>query len=390
MDIVGLLDDFSWERPVGTPSNNAIAARLADMAEAMGYGVTALPFPCKTWCHGDSALKTGSQVLPVLPGPFTSACTGTGEMIFVETLPELRQSELSGKIVVLKGEIAGEPIMPKDYPFYYPDEHREINELLEAKKPLAILAITGKHPMCGLNPFPLFNDIRFEIPHSYASAESLAHLMEGCTASISIVSTVADATSRQIIARSGPSSESRGRIIVCAHMDTDYDTPGALDNAVGLVALVGVMEKMKNWTGPFALEFVPFNGEDYCEASGQIAYIEHNHNDFGDVRLCINIDDAGLRGALNAVSRYNLPDAYSTTIDDVLRGNATMTRGEEWYASDHTLFAMRGVPSIAIASSELMGETIQVTHTPYDTPDKVDVKLVEGMIDFITGVIKRI
>ncbi len=67
-----------------------------------------------------------------------------------------------------------------------------------------------------------------------------------------------------------------------------------------------------------------------------------------------------------------------------------MTRGEEWYASDHATFAMRGIPAIAIASSELMGETIRLTHTPHDTPDKVGMEVVEGMIDFITEVVKRL
>ncbi len=390
MDNAQLLKEFTRERPVGTPANNAVSANIANLAEAMGYDVTSLPFSCKTWIRGDSSLIIGSLAIPTLTGPFSPAFSGTGELAFVETAAGLRHADLTGKIAMLKGEIASEPIMPKDYPFYYPDEHREINQLLEEKKPLAILAITEKHPMCGLNPFPLFNDIRFAIPHSYAGLDVAARLVEGSVVSMSIGSAVADAASSQIIARKTPASETAGRIVISAHMDTDYDTPGALDNAVGLVTLVGVMERLKDWDSPFALEFVPFNGEDYCEASGQTAYINHNKDDFTNVCLCINIDDAGLRGSLNAVSRYNLPAAYATVIDEAITGNATMTTGEEWYASDHTIFAMRGVPALAIASSELMGETIRLTHTPHDTPDKVGMELVEGMIDFITEVVKRL
>lgn len=93
---------------------------------------------------------------------------------------------------------------------------------------------------------------------------------------------------------------------------------------------------------------------------------------------------------MNAVSRYNLPAAYEAAIEGAITDNATMTTGEEWHASDHTIFAMRGVPAIAIASSELMGETIQLTHTPHDTQDKVDLSLVDGIIDFITDVVKRL
>jgi len=382
-----LLERFSRERPVGTFANNEISAMLTSMAGAMGYTATNLPFSCKTWRHGVSSIDTVSQVFSVFAGPFSSSFEGTGELVFVESVADLRLADLTGKIAVLKGEIADDPIMPKDYPFYYPDEHREINELLEMKQPLAILTITGKHPMCGLNPFPLFNDIHFGIPHSYAGLEAAARLVEGDIASLRIVSTVAAAASSQPIIRKASTLDALGRIVISAHMDTDYGTPGSLDNATGLVVLVGVMERLKEWNGPFALEILPFNGEDYCEASGQVAYIKHNNDDFADVRLCVNIDDAGLRGSLNAVSRYNLPAAYAMAIDDAMARNTTMTAGEEWYASDHTLFAMRGVPAIAIASSELMGETIRLTHTPDDTPDKVDLGLIEGMIDFIADLV---
>lgn len=292
MNKAKLLGDFSRERPVGTSANNEISTMLANMAKAMGYGVTTLPFSCKTWSRGDSFLDTGSRVTPIFAGPFSPAFTGDGELVFVETAEELRHSDLTGKIAVLKGEIAGDPIMPKDYPFYYPDEHREANELLEQKKPVAILAVTSKHPMCGLEPFPLFNDVHFTIPHSYTGIDTMERLAKGNAASMRIVSAVTDAVSNQIIVRRVPASGSCGRIVVSAHMDTDYDTPGALDNAVGLVVLVGVMEKLKDWDCPFTLEFLPFNGEDYCEASGQVAYIKHNDDDFTDVRLCVNIDDA--------------------------------------------------------------------------------------------------
>lgn len=55
-------------------------------------------------------------------------------------------------------------MQPKDYPFYYPEEHKAIIELLEAKKPAAIIAVTGGTLMSGLRPFHLIEDGNFHIP----------------------------------------------------------------------------------------------------------------------------------------------------------------------------------------------------------------------------------
>lgn len=56
------------------------------------------------------------------------------------------------------------PLSPKDYPFYYPDEHKNIITLLEQKQPAAIIAVTGPTTLNGKDPFPLFEDGNFLIP----------------------------------------------------------------------------------------------------------------------------------------------------------------------------------------------------------------------------------
>jgi len=43
---------------------------------------------------------------------------------------------LSSKIAVLYGELGKEPLMPKNFVFWNPDEHKQIVALLEEKKPL--------------------------------------------------------------------------------------------------------------------------------------------------------------------------------------------------------------------------------------------------------------
>jgi aminopeptidase YwaD len=52
--------------------------------------------------------------------------------------------------------------------------------------------------------------------------------------------------------------------------------------------------------------------------------------------------------------------------------------GEPWYQGDHSLFRMNRIPALAV-TSELVAELMaEITHTPKDRPELVDVsKLVK-------------
>src|SRR4030042_1464267 len=84
----------------------------------------------------------------------------------VSTVPELEAADLTGRIVLLRGEIAREQLMPKNFPFYHPPAHQRIYALLEARAPTAIVASTTRNPeLAGaLYPFPLIEDGDFDIP----------------------------------------------------------------------------------------------------------------------------------------------------------------------------------------------------------------------------------
>ena len=45
----------------------------------------------------------------------------------------------------------------------------------------------------------------------------------------------------------------------------------ALDNAAGTAVLLAAMGRLKDYAGPYDLEFIPFNGEDSPMVKGQLA-----------------------------------------------------------------------------------------------------------------------
>ena len=368
------------ERPLGTEANRNAAEFLASEAERMGYEVERLPFKCVRWMKGPSFVDRSGIKVEVFASPFSPAFDKWCEAVAVSSTQQLKRTRCEGKIVFLLGEIAKDPLMPLDYPFYFPDAHREIYALLDERKPAAILAITGKHPSCGLAPYPLFDDANFKIPSGYLDAAAMERVVAGKgKIRLMLDSKTFPETGDQVVARKTAAGESKGKIAVFAHMDTAYGTPGALDNAAGVAVLLAVMERLKNYAGPYDLEFIPFNGEDSPMVKGQLSYLERYGKEMGSIRLGINIDAVGAKGSMTAVSAYNLGADRQSWLNAEIAKYRTVERGPEWVEGDHSIFVFRGVPCLAVTSSNLREDVMSITHTSQDTVAQVDrARLVEA------------
>lgn len=166
------------ERPVGSKNNRDILLFLEKMMVDMGYAVEKLPFICTTWETGESCLTLNDRKIEIQASPFSQSFEGPGKLAFVRNLDELEATNCQGCILVVGGELVATPLQPKEYPFYYPDEHRYLIELFERKQPAAIIACTGKHALCGLQPFPLFEDGNFLIPSAYVPEAMFKELQD--------------------------------------------------------------------------------------------------------------------------------------------------------------------------------------------------------------------
>ncbi len=383
-----LMDDLSKERPVGSSANTEILGRLEELLKGMGYGIQSLPFECKVWENGISFLKINDNIIEVKASPFSEPFDGERPAVFVRSLEELRICECNDRILVMCDEIVSDPLQPKDYPFYYPDEHKALIELLESKHPAAIIAATGRNALCGMDPFPLFEDGNFTIPSAYVS-KGLLHddgICE-CTrpAHLSIRSQKKEAASRQIVA-SKKADDPDGKIVICAHMDSKYDTLGALDNAAGVAVLLEAAMEMSNES--YDIDVVPFNGEEYYEASGEVEYLKFIEQNDDDVALVINIDSPCHTGSRIGVSFYNFDDRMKTIADELAGEQPRIEYGQEWYAGDHAAFAFDGTPCIAVTSSDIFEGALDDTHTMRDTVDNVDLGLVRYAADFVSGFVR--
>lgn len=366
-------------RRVGTPGNREAVDFFEQVITSFGFEVESQPFDCLDWAEDGASLSAGGHFFQVLPSPYTNGIRAEAGLVAVSTLAELESAPAEGKILLLRGQLTREQLMPKNFPFYNPEEHQHLIALLESKKPLALLAATTRDPeMAGaVYPFPLIEDGDFDIPTAYMTGEEGDRLAAaaGSRVSLEIRARRWPSSGRNLVARKGAFQR---RVVIFGHIDAKTGTPGAVDNAAGAATLLLLAELLRDYSGRLGIEIVPLNGEDDYSAAGEKAYLHANQGRFEDILLGINLDAVGFHQGRTAYSLYDCPDSTASQVKDVFDAEPGMTEGEQWYQSDHGLFIQNGVPALALTSDCFVTLLAEIAHTVKDVPSIVDPsKLVE-------------
>ncbi|MGI6451121.1 MAG: M28 family peptidase [Peptococcaceae bacterium] len=384
---MGLLAKIAKPRPVGTAQNQQITDYIGSYLESLGYETIKIPFSCKVWEAKESFLVIDGIKLTLQVNPYSESFAGTRKATVVRSLEELERVECVDKILFLTEELAKESLQPKNYPFYYPNEHKVIIDCLEAKKPSAIIAITGGTPISGLKPFPVMEDGNFYIPIASLDKDIFLEIKDQVLEKeleLSIVSKNDLTTAYQLIA-SKKVTNPKGTIVICAHMDSKYNTDGALDNASGVATMLSAAKGIENHR--YNIDIVPFNSEEYYDPQGELIYLKELEENKKEVSLVINIDTVAHVGSKVAVATFNFNGKEQLELDGTTNSCTNIVRGQPWYAGDHAIFAFGGTKCIVIYTSDLFEECLSYTHCPKDTIDLVDEKLIENAAEYICKVV---
>ncbi|XUW99781.1 MAG: M28 family peptidase [Dehalogenimonas sp.] len=370
-EYMDVLCGVKLNRRTGSPGNREATAFFNAMVKKWNYEVDTTPFPCLDYESRKASLIYQNQAYDIHISPFSLGCDVTSEMVTVTTVSDLENSYCRDKILLMRGEICAEQLMPKNFVFYNPDHHKRIYALLEERQPAAIVAATEKNPelVGALYPFPLIEDGDFNIPSAYCT-DTVGKEIAVNTGKVFRLATEAKripSTACNVIARKN--YHASRKIVVTAHIDAYWSTPGALDNASGTVVLLLLAEMLEEHNGNLAIEIIAFNGEDYYSA------------------LAVNLDDLGYKHGGTAYSLYQCPSEIDQKARNIFGRYSDMARGEPWYQGDHMIFVQKGKPAISMTSEKMPDLMASITHTPKDTPDMVDCeKLVEAasaLRDFI-------
>ncbi len=307
-------------RSVGTQGNRTATTFFAEIVASHGFQTSSPEFDCIDWTQDGATLAVREQHFTAHPSPYTLGCQASALLTVVSTVDELEAADITGTILLLRGEITKEQLMPKNFPFYNPDEHKRIIHLLETKAPQAIIAATTRDPqMVGaMYPFPLFEDGDFDIPSVYMTDVEGDRLAThaGEQVSLDIRARRIPAKGRNVIAWKGAQMDRK--VVFTAHIDSRLGTPGALDNASGTVTLLLLAELLQDYNPKLGVELVAINGEDYFSNPGEIQYLEMNRERFNHILLNINIDDVGYFQGDSAYSLYECPDELVSADPQIL------------------------------------------------------------------------
>jgi aminopeptidase YwaD len=367
-------------RRVGSKGNRTATSIFAEVVAAFGFQTECTEFDCIDWTHGGARLTVDGIPFAAFVSPYSVGCHLSAPLTVGTSVEDLEAVDISNKIVLLRGDIAKEQLMPKNFPFYNPDHHKRVIHLLETSGPQAIIAATSRNPELagGMYPFPLIEDGDFDIPSVYMTQEDGERLADHAAkeVSLTIKANRIPAKGYNVIARKG--TNPNRRVVVCAHIDAKDDTPGALDNATGVVVLLLLAELLEEYSGALGVEIVALNGEDYYSAPGEIQYLKSNAGRFNEIILGINLDLAGYYQGDTAYSLYECPVEIADSIQKAFSSQENIVEGEPWYQSDHTLFVQNQTPALAITSDRFVELSTYVTHTAKDSPEMVDpTKLVD-------------
>lgn len=345
--------------------------------------------------YGGVQLSAGGLNFEATPSPYTLGWEGKAPLVQAGTLKALQELDADGKILLLHSELAKEQLMPKNFTFFNPEHHKLIYQTLESRRPAAIIAATRRNPELagGMYPYPLIEDGDFDIPSLYMTDKEGQRLSQfsGQDVSLSFYAERIPSTGSNVYARKGHLKNCR--VVVCAHIDAKDGTPGALDNASGIVVLLLLAEMLETYSGQKSIELIAINGEDYYGANGEVQLVEIYQGRFDQITLAVNIDGAGYRDGDTHYSLYDTSLEIDKTVHAAFRPIDSIKEGVQWYQSDHTVFVQNGCPAVAITSEKFQYLSTFITHTPQDRPELVDeeklVFIARGLKDLVERLIQN-
>lgn len=385
-------------RPIGSAQNHAAADYIQHVFAGVGLATSRQAFACPQWSATAVQLTCGNAALPATVNTFSPACDVHGPLLPFSTIAELAQADLTDCIALLRGDLAQGPIAPLNSPIYLPEEHQLIGQLLRDKQPRAVIMVANKlRANDKADPLPLLEDWTLTVPSVTVSStvglDLLTHADRGVA--LRIASTQQAGASCNVLGRTTGSAPER--VVICAHFDTKFGTPGAFDNGSGIAVLLTLAEMIHGVQSPCDFEFIAFNGEEY-NGLGDEAYLQEvglSPVRFGEAQMprspelahihaAINIDGVGHARATNTVAIMNSSDALQQTVSDALHAFPTVARTDPWPASNHYTFYSHGVPCVVLGSDG----GADVMHRATDTLDGMSAAKLNEVVEFVMTIVQ--
>jgi aminopeptidase YwaD len=361
-------------RPPGSPANAAATDHVRHVLASAGLPVLDLPFRTVWWEPGSGRLTAGGIEVEVAPNPYSPPCDVRASAVRAWSRAGVTPAACAGRVLVLSGTPVAEPVTPMGYPFYSVEEHVLLVEALLAANPAAVVAVSD-------HGTPVFEDPRLLFPSATVPLTVGERLVDGEEVRLVLGGCVRDGDGSNV---SASTVGDRPRTVLSAHVDSKATTPGAFDNAGSVAAVLAAVENGRLLQE--AVEVVLFNGEDHVDPCGELAWLAAT--DLAGVTAAVNLDGAGVAGRRTQASGLACPPEVDQRLRAFVAARPGWMVGEPWYESDHAIFAMRGVPSVAVTSEHVHDLLRDVAHTARDTLEMVDVDVLADLAESLPDLVE--
>jgi aminopeptidase YwaD len=367
-------------RPIGSRRNQAATDYIQNIFEASGLGVELQEFPCPAWEAKETRLELDGDRLDAAANVFSPPCDVVAPAKTVGTMAELEAAELAGRIAVMHGDLTKGGLSARNG-IYFPERDRRIMQLLEEKKPAALITVNSKVGHLER----LIVDSEFPIPSVTVPAEvGLKLLRRGDqTLRLAIDSHRSPGLSCNVICRKAGNRPER--VVLCAHFDTKLGTPGASDNGAGVAVLLTLAKSLAKRELALGIEWVAFNGEE-MGGLGDVEYWRRREGEAGQMLAVINVDGAGQYLSVNCVTMLGGSESFQSQVRKVQEQHPGAVWVDPWYESNHSAFYWRGIPSIAISC---VGGA-NVMHLPTDTVEWISPAKLGEVVSLITDIVESL
>ena len=361
-------------RPPGSPANRRATAYVRDVLDDCGLAVVEHPFTTRWWEPGEGQLESSAGTVSVTPNPYSPAVDVRGPIRDVTSVEQLDRLETAADhVLVLRGALAQEQVMPAAFPFLDLPEHARVRAAIARLAPRAIVAVSDHWQ-------PILEDPDLRVPSTTVSTAVGAQLHEGGNVRLVLGGAVHRGHGTNVSGRTGDPGH---RLVLSAHLDSKATTPGAFDNAAGVATLLAVAATAGDDLEP--CEVVLFNGEDHFDACGETAWLAGS--DLAAIAGNVNVDGIGLAGQGTSLTTLACPADLEARLSAWVDGRAGWSWTDPWFESDHAIFAMRDIPAVVVTSQDVHQLLGGLAHTGADTLDVLDLDVLEDVVAAVPEVL---
>lgn len=349
----------------GSPAAEQAAAYVASALAGLGLEVESQELSYIGWEYVDQpracVLGQEEEELVCAPVAFSGATDGPVE-----------------GMVVPDGRLIGSPRIL---------EFERLSIVVDGRRRGALLLV----PAVDGPPYPLpLSDLTFQEPSVYVSREAGTALRERCRRGdvrvrIETFGRHVPGTRDANVIGLLPGKR-KGRIVVGAHYDSAWRSPGAVDNASGVAAVLELAHRATARPRRHTLEFVAFAGEEWWSFGARYFVMELQRRETSPpVRAMLNCDPLSDGDTLEL---WAAPDRLVGRVDQIVQDTGLDNRFPILYrepssGSDHYPFWLAGIPVVYPVFTPTPAHYRQ----PTDMPETVDHERLEAIVDFLDRVL---